>query len=284
MSMTNQQGAPEAPSYEHQRAIMEGERNASLDAYSRVVYLTQTESRIYEAAFTNGWNRLAALVEAQQPTPSVAAANVCTDCNNADSWGLPDKPCCRTCTGSSNWEPLNKSSVHPNAQTAAPQPSPTAQADSQPAPDEAVAMNRTRDLAEDGRWPSDWVEAYRRGYSDCAARAPADSVTAPAGGVSLRDEFEAHWRRKYAPLPMNTRMRDDGRYGDPTIQQEWEAWQAAAPPAQAADSVLEDAAPQVAIDNPYSSMTARHEAFEQGVLKTLAAFRAKHAARKQGGA
>lgn len=61
----------EAPSYEHQRAIMEGERNASLDAYSRVVYLTQTESRIYEAAFTNGWNRLAALVEAQQPAAHV---------------------------------------------------------------------------------------------------------------------------------------------------------------------------------------------------------------------
>lgn len=50
-----------------------------------------------------------------------------------------------------------------------------------------------------------------------------------------------------------------------------------------ADSVLEDAAPQPAIENPYRAMTGRHEAFEQGVLKTLAAFRAKHAARKQGG-
>ena len=28
----------------------------------------------------------------------------------------------------------------------------------------------------------------------------------------------------------HTRMRDDGRYGDPTIQQEWEAWQAPMPP------------------------------------------------------
>ena len=45
------------PSYEHQRAIMEGERNASLDAYSRVIYLTGAESRLYEAGFTNGWQR-----------------------------------------------------------------------------------------------------------------------------------------------------------------------------------------------------------------------------------
>lgn len=45
------------PSYEHQRAIMEGERNASLDAYSRVIYLTGAESQLYEAGFTNGWQR-----------------------------------------------------------------------------------------------------------------------------------------------------------------------------------------------------------------------------------
>ena len=55
--------------------------------------------------------------------------------------------------------------AHVAAQPAAPQ------ADSQPALDEATAMNRTRELAESGRWPSDWVEAYRRGYSDRAARA-----------------------------------------------------------------------------------------------------------------
>lgn len=47
------------PSHEHQRAIMEGERNASLDAYSRVVSITSAESRLYERAFTNGWCRRA---------------------------------------------------------------------------------------------------------------------------------------------------------------------------------------------------------------------------------
>ena len=48
---------------ERDRAIMEGERNASLDAYSRVVLLTSAESRLYEAAFTNGWDRCAAHVQ-----------------------------------------------------------------------------------------------------------------------------------------------------------------------------------------------------------------------------
>jgi len=56
-----------------------------------------------------------------------------------------------------------------------------------PVPDEAIAIDRTRDLASNGgRWPSDWVEAYRRGYSDRAARAPADSVLEDAA----RLEFE----------------------------------------------------------------------------------------------
>lgn len=53
-----QQGAAyAAQDSEHQMAIMQGERNASLDAYSRVVYLTGAESRLYEAGFTNGWDR-----------------------------------------------------------------------------------------------------------------------------------------------------------------------------------------------------------------------------------
>lgn len=32
---------------------------------------------------------------------------------------------------------------------------------------EATAIQRTEDLAKDGgRWPSDWVEAYKRGFED----------------------------------------------------------------------------------------------------------------------
>ena len=115
----------------------------------------------------------------------------------------------------------------------------------------------------------------------------AESVTAPAGGVGLRDEFEAHWRRKYAPLPMNTRMRDDGRYGDPTIQQEWEAWQAPTPPAQA-DSVLEDAADP--LQGAATWLVQAHSGLETSTLAgklSIGYNRAKRlhdAARKQGGA
>lgn len=39
-----------------------------------------------------------------------------------------------------------------------------------------------------------------------------------------RAEFEADWRTRHTPLTMNTRRHDDGRYGDPRIQSEWEAW------------------------------------------------------------
>lgn len=122
------------------------------------------------------------------------------------------------------------------------------QADSQPAPDEAVAMSRTRDLAEAGRWPSDWVEAYRRGYSDRAARPPADSVTAPVGGETyhlgaciVEDMLHATVMRK-----------EPGRAGAVTVLlseqipvehlQDRDVIVNATPPAQAADSVLEDAA------------------------------------------
>jgi hypothetical protein len=60
------------PSHEHQRAIMEGERNASLNAYSRVVSITSAESRLYERAFTNGWCRCAS--HGQAPAQAAPAA------------------------------------------------------------------------------------------------------------------------------------------------------------------------------------------------------------------
>lgn len=47
---------------ERDRAIMEGERNASLDAYKRGAWpCTAAMERSYEAGFTNGWNRRASL-------------------------------------------------------------------------------------------------------------------------------------------------------------------------------------------------------------------------------
>lgn len=49
----------------------------------------------------------------QQPS-APARKNICTECANADSWGLPDKPCCGLCSVGSEWQPLNKSSVNQN--------------------------------------------------------------------------------------------------------------------------------------------------------------------------
>ena len=53
---------PEALTHERDRAIMEGERNASLTAFDHDGSLTLAEERLYEAAFTNGWDRHAAVV------------------------------------------------------------------------------------------------------------------------------------------------------------------------------------------------------------------------------
>jgi hypothetical protein len=51
--------------------------------------------------------------------------------------------------------------------------------------------------------------------------------------MSGREQFEADWVRRNG-VPINNRMRDDGRYGVLHIQAEWEEWQAArAQPAQA---------------------------------------------------
>ena len=48
----------------------------------------------------------------------------------------------------------------------------------------------------------------------------------PAGDE--RATFEANWRARNPHIPLNSRLRDDGRYGDHLIQKEWEAWQARA--------------------------------------------------------
>jgi hypothetical protein len=41
------------------------------------------------------------------------AKNICIECANADSWGLPDKAICRSCFANSKWQPLNASSKNP---------------------------------------------------------------------------------------------------------------------------------------------------------------------------
>ena len=189
------------------------------------------------------------------------------------SSGTPDmttKRICNTCQGTGivkglhNWGSGGTREEKCWNCHEAPQPSPTPQADSQPAADEATAMNRTRDLAESGRWPSDWVEAYRRGYYDRAASAPADSVTAAAGGVD--DDVDAIALARYKVVPAHESMfhrfavvAGDGKqqlYLGREVECEnmarkfagafldgafYQSNIAPTPPAPAADSVLEDA-------------------------------------------
>ena len=46
--------------------------------------------------------------------------------------------------------------------------------------------------------------------------------------LSERDAFERDWEKRHAPVPINGRTHDDGRYGDLSIQDAWESWQARA--------------------------------------------------------
>jgi hypothetical protein len=56
-----------------------------------------------------------------EPAPvQPVAQNNCIECANADSWGLPDKPFCRSCVSNSEWKPLNASSKNPATPPAQP--------------------------------------------------------------------------------------------------------------------------------------------------------------------
>lgn len=59
----------------------------------------------------------------------------------------------------------------------------------EPFPSDEQAISRTHDLAADGgRWPSDWIAAYRRGWAD-AASAPK-AAPAPAAVAGPLNELE----------------------------------------------------------------------------------------------
>lgn len=150
---------------EHQRAIMEGERNASLDAYSRVVSITSAESRLYERAFTSGWDRRDRLASYGQ---APAGESLRTDalCDLSYSHGL--KAGWNYCAnddlaGFERAQKIGTEALRTLKSTTA-QAAPAAVA----GPSDDAVMDRTRDLASSGRWPSDWVDAYRRGYADAA--------------------------------------------------------------------------------------------------------------------
>jgi hypothetical protein len=145
--------------------------------------------------------------------------------------------------------------------------SPTPQADSQPAP---VSANHADlpplpdpDMRDVGTTPGG-IKEFLRGYATeyakaaIAARAPADSVTAPAGGVATGIEAAAKLLERKADDFARENGSDDlgglsfgrGAHADAKLEYHSTLLElaeeirslAAAPPTQAADSVLEDAA------------------------------------------
>lgn len=77
--MTNQQGAPEAlTDFEHRHAIRQGHEIEASDGYfeARPQIDSNDRRKAFQAGFERGWDRHAALVEAQQPAPSAAAAEI----------------------------------------------------------------------------------------------------------------------------------------------------------------------------------------------------------------
>lgn len=72
--MTNQQGAPEAlTDFEHRHAIRQGYEIAASDGYfeARPQIDSNDRRNVFRAGFERGWDRHAALVEAQQPAKAV---------------------------------------------------------------------------------------------------------------------------------------------------------------------------------------------------------------------
>lgn len=93
------------------------EKESAEFAALRDVKMPQTRAALaarLNAAPTPPAQPNAETVAAMQEARQMATQSVCIECRNADSWGLPDKPVCRSCTSGSAWEPLNRSSVNPN--------------------------------------------------------------------------------------------------------------------------------------------------------------------------
>ena len=190
--MTNQQGAPEAL-----RPIARYKIGYATDGWGM---RSSTPSGIphHAGAWVRYEDHVAALVEAQQPAPSAAAA--VTQQAEETAW-------------------LREND--------APQPYPTPQADSQPAP---VAAFEVADAIADSQYlagvSAGWNAANaddpnaalqklhesRAGYLKPlrAARAPADSVTAPAV-----DEDGERYRHLIETL-------DDQPHGKPTLGAAWD--------------------------------------------------------------
>lgn len=83
----------DATGYEHQHAIMEAERNDSLEQYQKGAgLLGDTGIRIYEAGFGNGWNRALAAAPKAEPAPAGEHPALHDLFREALAWGMTYGP------------------------------------------------------------------------------------------------------------------------------------------------------------------------------------------------
>lgn len=80
----------------------------------------------------------------------------------------------------------------------------------------------TIDCGEGGHHDMEMLRMIPAGSKLYTAPQPAPAP------LSERDAFERDWEKRHAPVPINGRTHDDGRYGDSSIQDAWESWQARA--------------------------------------------------------
>lgn len=220
--MTNQQGAPEAlTDFERRHAIRQGYEIAASDGYfeARPQIDSSDRRKAFQAGFERGWDRHAALVEAQQPAAHVQnPAEIEHVAGDVSKNGVKSNMSTQPATQQEAQEPwawyvtgcsrlLDEDEAKAEARRiggtaramplyTAPQPSPTPQADSQPALPEItadchpnlIAAELRRLHAENGRLASrlkayedlggaaDDVQLLRMGYA--AARLEIQSLQA----------------------------------------------------------------------------------------------------------
>lgn len=161
--------------------------------------------------------------------------------------------------------------------TQAPQPSPTPQADGQSVLD-SIALMKVVMRADEAlagrctRGTTNWAAAIGKAVQDAvlAARAPADSVTAPAGGEAVTDDMVLAALRVQYPAAYDQYLRHPANGPKTSLRAESEIDTARrmivaalsvapTPPAQAADSVLEDADPIRALIGQHAAILAQNE-------------------------
>ena len=250
--MTNQQGAPEALRRAQYLTVVYRDIKPGDEARELLMHPKTTAASWSHVM--NERDRLAALVEAQQPAPSAAVAL---------SDDLRDRLVAISEAVADQDDRAAQAMLREILK--APQPSPTPQADSQPAPDERDDFEKVFPLpsgcircgagyASTGysNWAAHTHVERWKGWQARAASAPADSVTAPAGG--------ANWAQLRSALAML--MLGWGRNPNQTMDACYRVLDSATEPGTAlailrtapdwrsfmaadrakADSVLEDAA------------------------------------------